>query len=91
MYATELAAGDPRSLYLAWLSALATWELQDDDEEEYQAVTEPPVPAGFADLTAPQRALADYLRVDADLLSIAAQASPAAPERTATRRRNSNS
>jgi hypothetical protein len=76
----ELAAGDLRPLYLAWLSALAAWELQDDDEEEYQTATEPPVPAGLADLTAPQQALADYLRVDADLLSIAAQSSPDAPE-----------
>lgn len=79
----ELAAGDLRSLYLAWLSALAAWELQDDDEEEYQTVTEPPVPAGLADLTAPQRALADYLRVDTDLLAVAAQSSPAAPKPTA--------
>ncbi|MGW3571511.1 hypothetical protein ACWDSL_47855 [Streptomyces sp. NPDC000941] len=76
----ELAAGDLRPLYLAWLSALAAWELQDDDEEEYRTATEPPVPAGLADLTAPQQALADYLRVDADLLSIAAQSSPDAPE-----------
>ncbi|ASQ97875.1 hypothetical protein [Streptomyces sp. 11-1-2] len=57
--------------------------MQDDDEEEYRTATEPPVPAGLADLTAPQRALADYLRVDADLLSIAAQSSSAAPEPTA--------
>ncbi|MGO4750052.1 hypothetical protein AB4212_15740, partial [Streptomyces sp. 2MCAF27] len=57
----------------AWLSALTAWELGDDDEEEYQTATDPPVPAG---LTTPQRALADYLRVDADLLAIAAQSSP---------------
>ncbi len=75
----ELAAGDLRALYLAWLSALGVWGLQGDDEEEYQETIEPPVPAGLDQLTAPQRALADFLRVDADLLAVAAQASLPAP------------
>ncbi|MFD5656847.1 hypothetical protein [Streptomyces hirsutus] len=79
----ELATGDLRPLYLAWLSALAAWELEDDDEEEYQTCPEPPVPAGLGELTAPQSALADFLRVDNDLLTVAAQASPAAPEKPA--------
>jgi hypothetical protein len=74
---TELAAGDLRPLYLAWLAAYRTWERDEgafgyDEEDEL----EPPVPAGLAVLTAPQRALADFLRLDADLLTIAAQASP---------------
>ena len=34
------------------------------------------MPAGLGVLTAPQRALADFLRLDAGLLTIAAQASP---------------
>ncbi|MER5642508.1 hypothetical protein ABT095_36910 [Kitasatospora sp. NPDC002227] len=75
----ELAAGDHRALYLAWLSAIGAWALQDDDEEAYQDEVEPPVPAGLDRLTAPQRALADFLRVDADLLAVAAQAGPPAP------------
>jgi hypothetical protein len=75
----ELASGDHRALYLAWLSAIGTWALQDDDEDAYQAAVEPPVPAGLDRLTAPQQALADFLRVDADLLAVAAQASPPAP------------
>lgn len=75
----ELAAGDLRPLYLAWLSALAAWETEDDEEEEYRTALEPPVPAGLGELTAPQRALADFLRVDADLLTVAAQASPPLP------------
>ncbi|MDH6212877.1 hypothetical protein [Streptomyces pseudovenezuelae] len=79
----ELATGDLRPLYLAWLSALAAWELEDDEEEEYETCPEPPVPAGLGELTAPQRALADFLRVDADLLTAAAQASPAAPKKSA--------
>ena len=73
----ELAAGDLRPLYLAWLAACGTWERDEDafdyDEEDE---LEPPVPAGLGVLTAPQRALADFLRLDSDLLAIAAQASP---------------
>ncbi len=78
---SELAAGDLRALYLAWLSAYGEWEWDEDvfgedDEDE----REPPVPAGLGSLTAPQRALADFLRVDHDLLAVAAQASPELPE-----------
>lgn len=79
----ELAVGDLRPLYLAWLSALTAWELEDDEEEEYRTCPEPPVPAGLGELTAPQRAFADFLRVDDDLLAAAAQASPAAPKNPA--------
>ncbi|MDH6580613.1 hypothetical protein [Kitasatospora sp. MAP5-34] len=79
----ELAAGDLRALYLAWLSALSGWELREDDEEEFQSEVEPPVPAGLATLSAPQRALADFLRVDPDLLAVAAEASPVQTTTTA--------
>ncbi|MDT0300616.1 hypothetical protein [Streptomonospora wellingtoniae] len=74
----ELAAGDLRPLYLAWLAGSGTWERDevafDYDEEEDEG--EPPVPAGLGNLTTPQRALADFLRLDPALLAIAAQASP---------------
>ncbi|MFG2561954.1 hypothetical protein [Streptomyces sp. NPDC048496] len=77
---TELAAGDLRPLYLAWLSALTRWELEADvDEDEYTHAIEPPVPAGLARLTGPQQALADFLHVDPHLLTAAARASGAAP------------
>ena len=78
---SELAAGDLRGLYLAWLSAYAERERDADasGNEDEEAV-EPPVPAGLGSLTAPQRALADFLRVDPDLLAVAAQASPQLPE-----------
>lgn len=77
----ELAAGDLRPLYLAWLAAYGTWE-RDEDAFDYddEGELEPPVPVGLGALTAPQRALADFLRLDADLLKIAAQASPALAE-----------
>jgi hypothetical protein len=73
----ELAAGDLRPLYLAWLAAYGTWE-RDEDAFDYDEENnlEPPVPAGLGTLTAPQRALTDFLRLDTDLLTIAAKASP---------------
>jgi hypothetical protein len=75
----ELAGGDLRPLYLAWLAAYGNWER---DEEAFDRAAdgdlEPPVPPGLGSLTAAQRALAAFLRLDDDLLAIAAQA-PAAP------------
>ncbi|TDC04837.1 hypothetical protein E1267_21640 [Nonomuraea longispora] len=75
----ELASGDLRPLYLAWLSAYGTWERDEDafDYEEEDAL-EPPVPPGLGSLSAPQQALADFLRLDDDLLAAAAEASPPA-------------
>jgi hypothetical protein len=78
---SELAAGDLRSRYVAWLSAYGARERDEgafgDEDEE---VLEPPVPAGLGSLTAPQRALADFLRLDCDVLEVAAGASPVLPE-----------
>lgn len=80
---SELAAGDLRPLYLAWLSGYGTWERDEDAfDDEDEDITEPPVPAGLGSLTASQRALADFLRVDSDLLDVAAEASPPLPEVT---------
>src|ERR1700683_1998337 len=54
---SELAAGDLRALYLAWLSAFGGWERDEDafgeDDEDWE---EPPVPAGGGALAAPQGA-----------------------------------
>ena len=73
----ELAAGDLRPLYLAWLSAYGVWERDEDAfDEEDEDIREPPVPAGLQSLTAAQRALADFLRLDAGLLEVAAETSP---------------
>jgi hypothetical protein len=73
----ELAAGDLRPLYLAWLATYGAWE-RDEDVFDRAADDnlEPPVPPGLGTLTAAQRALADFLRLDDDLIAIAAQASP---------------
>ncbi|WP_236808229.1 hypothetical protein [Amycolatopsis albispora] len=74
---TELAAGDLRPLYLAWLAAYGTWERDEDAfDRESDDDLEPPVPPGLRTLTAAQRALADFLRLDDDLLETAAETSP---------------
>ena len=65
----ELARGDLRALYLGWLLRAQTGELDDDD-------TEPPVPPGLGQLTGPLEGLAEFLRIDQDLLYVAAEASP---------------
>jgi hypothetical protein len=65
----ELAAGDLRLLYLAWLLALQSGEVADEE-------TEPPVPAGLGNLSASLQAIADFLEIDEDLLAVAAEASP---------------
>jgi hypothetical protein len=69
----ELIAGDLRPLYLAWLAGCSGYDL---DGEVFEGDLEPPVPPGLGRLTAAQSALAEFLRVDKDLLSIAAENSP---------------
>ena len=64
----ELARGDLRALYLGWLLRAQTGELDDDD-------TEPLVPPGLGELSASLESLADFLRIDGDLLHVAAEAS----------------
>ncbi len=77
---TELAAGDLRPLYIAWLAG-AGWPMGyeedpiDPEGEDYRDV-EPPVPAGLKSLSAAQTTLAEFLRVDEDLLAAAAETSP---------------
>jgi FtsZ-interacting cell division protein YlmF len=65
---TELAEGDLRPLYLAWLLVAQDRTLDDDE-------LEPPVPPGLRELSGPQAALADFMRLDPDLLAAAAEAS----------------
>ncbi|MBO0881474.1 MAG: hypothetical protein J2P17_14245 [Mycobacterium sp.] len=73
----ELAAGDLRPLYLAWLAAYGAWERDEDVfDRDADDDLEPPVPPGLATLTAAQRAVADFLRLDDDLLKTAARTSP---------------
>ena len=65
----DLASGDHRALYVAWLLSV---ELGEIDEAE----REPPCPPGLGDLTPALRTLAWFLLVDPDLLDAAAAESP---------------
>ena len=76
----ELAQGDFRAAYLAWLLALQEGDVADD-------AIEPPVPPGLSKLTAAQQAMVEFLLLDQDLLTAAAAASPALPDDSAAARR----
>jgi len=65
----DLASGDYRTLYLAWLLCVQAGELDDE-------LPEPPVPPGLSTLTAPLKAFAEFLRLDQDLIVAAAAGSP---------------
>lgn len=64
-----LASGDWRGLYLAWLASAQYGELKPGDRE-------PSCPPGLQSLSAPGEALVEFLRIDRDLLAVAAEASP---------------
>jgi hypothetical protein len=67
-----LAAGDLRLLYLGWLHRVQSEDVADDEPE-------PPVPDGLGTLDAPLTAIAEFLRIDPDLIAVAAAgSSPAA-------------
>lgn len=66
----EILRGDLRAPYLAWLLAVQAGDVDDDD-------VEPPLPPGLLDLSAPLEAMVDFLRIDGDLLSAAAEKSAA--------------
>ena len=64
----ELLAGDLRALYLLWLLSVQVGEVSDD-------AVEPPVPASLNALTGSQTALVEFLRIDRDLIDVAAAGS----------------
>jgi hypothetical protein len=64
----ELMAGDFRLLYLAWLLAVQNREVDED-------AVEPPVPPGLGRLSAALSAVAEFLRIDHDLVAVAAERS----------------
>jgi hypothetical protein len=66
----ELAHGDLRALYLGWLLCAQNNELDDED-------IEPAVPPGLGQLDASLTSFAEFLRIDGDLLDVAAEASAA--------------
>jgi hypothetical protein len=90
---SELLAGDYRSLYLGWLNAVGSAFGESDEEDEYESfneevqtdTVEPPVPPGLAKLSEAQKKLAEFLRIDQDLIEATAEGStgkaPAGPAR----------
>ena len=65
----DIAAGDMRALYLCWLMTISAGEADDDEEE-------PPCPAGLRDLLERHESFMEFMRIDADLLAVAATNSP---------------
>ncbi len=65
----ELARGDLRGPYLGWLLCAQNGDFDDDE-------LEPPVPAGLGQLSASLESLVEFLRIDTDLVGVAATASP---------------
>lgn len=61
---TELLDGDLRPAYLAWLLAIQEEDVRDKAKE-------PPVPPGLGSLTAAQKAMVRFLRIDVDLIAAA--------------------
>jgi hypothetical protein len=64
----ELTRGDMRCLYLGWLLCAQSGELDNED-------VEPPVPTGLGQRSASLESLAEFLRIDTDLLFVAARVS----------------
>jgi hypothetical protein len=64
----DLARGDLRALYLAWLLRAQDGDLKD-------GALEPPVPVGLAQLSPALESFAEFLRIDIDLVAAAAMAS----------------
>jgi hypothetical protein len=78
---SELAAGDPRLLYLGWLLKVQLSGLDDEDAdfedggEGLADEVEPPVPAGLRQLSDSLASAAKFLKIDDDLIAVAAKAS----------------
>ena len=64
----DLLAGDMRLLYLAWLLCVRAGEVPDD-------VVEPAVPPNLDSLSGSLQRVATFLRIDEDMLAVAAAAS----------------
>jgi len=62
----DILHGDYRSLYLAWLFCAQMEEMEDDE-------LEPPVPPNLAVLNAPLKTFIDFMRIDTDMVAVAAE------------------
>jgi hypothetical protein len=71
----ELLSSDLRAMFLARLAGLYAGDSEEGDADDQEML--PATPAGLGELTTAQRNLADFLRVDQDILAAAARTSPA--------------
>jgi len=62
----DILNSDYRVLYLAWLFCVQMEETEDDE-------LEPPVPPNLADLNGPLKSFVDFMRIDTDLIAVAAE------------------
>ena len=62
----DILNSDYRSLYLAWLFCAQMEEIEDDESE-------PPVPPNLTNLNAPLKSWVDFMRIDTDLIDVAAE------------------
>jgi hypothetical protein len=72
---SDLIRGDYRCLYLAWLFCAQMNEFEEDEEEEDD--DEPPIPPNLGNLSASLESFADFMRIDTDLIEVAAENSAA--------------
>ena len=63
---SDIISGDYRCLYLAWLYFVQMDEIDEDE-------IEPPVPPNLDDLNAPLKSFVDFMRIDTDLIAVAAE------------------
>jgi len=63
---SDILGGDYRCRYLAWLFCAQMQEIGGDE-------VEPPVPPNLGELNAPLESFVNFMRIDADLLSIASK------------------
>ena len=63
---SDIISGDYRCLYLAWLYCAQIGNFENDEFE-------PPVPPNLGDLNAPLKSFVDFMRIDTDLIAVAAK------------------
>lgn len=67
---SDIIGGDYRCLYLGWLYCAQAGDFEDDE-------LEPPVPPKLGNLNGPLQSFIDFMRIDTDLITVAAENSAA--------------
>jgi hypothetical protein len=75
----ELMDGDLRALYIVWLASQRVMGSADEDKDDEDEISVPPVPPALGTLTSAQQALSELLQVPHEVLVAAARYSSAAP------------